>query len=96
MNTIFYYEKKLAGRLVVHQHFSNFFWHGANFRILNQHHRKRREPKFHGSLITGSRLILINPVTFGMTHVYAFPPAVRQKYCATPTVFQLSVIVVLY
>jgi len=46
-----------------------FFWHGANFRILNQHHRKRREPKFHGSSKTGSRLILINPGTFWMTYV---------------------------
>ena len=25
MNTIFEYDKKLGGRLVVHQHFSNFF-----------------------------------------------------------------------
>ena len=64
MNMIFYYDKKLGGRFVVRKYFSNFFWHGANFRILNRHHRKRRVPKFQGCLITGSRLILINPDNF--------------------------------
>ena len=69
MNMIFYYDKKLGGRLVVRKYFSNFFWHGANFRIRAQHHRKRRKSKFHRSMLPGSRLILINPYTFGMTLV---------------------------
>ena len=74
MDMIFYYDKKLGGRFVVHKYFSNFFWHGANFRILAQHHRKRRKPKFHRSLIPGSRLILINPVTFVMTRALQIIP----------------------
>ena len=32
-NTIFNYGEKCAGRFVDHIYFSNFFWHGANFRI---------------------------------------------------------------
>ena len=58
-----------ASRFVKRKHLE-FSWHGANFRIQNQHGRKRRVAHFHKDLIIGSTKILINPGTFWMTYVY--------------------------